>query len=185
MVLREELPNLSSAAVNAWHWLKDNPVGSWTDSKLRPVLLTLAVIAALVILYLAISTRWPAPFGPGLSCEVSSHQETTVGGGDPGIYDNSSDSDCSPAAIPIGAMWVVFALFSLLMLPEIGTLLPGLRVETPLGKALLSSPDFYEALDEADQESTAEVADYEDMAKAVGPNPVQRARRRKSKAAQM
>jgi DNA-directed RNA polymerase specialized sigma24 family protein len=28
VVLREELPNLSSAAVSAWRWLKDNPTGS-------------------------------------------------------------------------------------------------------------------------------------------------------------
>lgn len=27
VVLREELPNLSSAANSSWRWLKDNPVG--------------------------------------------------------------------------------------------------------------------------------------------------------------
>jgi hypothetical protein len=27
VVLREELPNLSSAANSAWRWLKDNPIG--------------------------------------------------------------------------------------------------------------------------------------------------------------
>jgi hypothetical protein len=116
--------------------LVPHPLGrvrqSWERSPLRPWVLAIAVALAVLLMVLVFApalVHWYAGAG---DCS----QTTTL------VDDGSGTAStvvtaCTAFSFPSEAYWVTLALFALFALPEIATLLPGLKV----GKEGLETPD--------------------------------------------